>query len=175
MMRALLILLVLGLASAYYFTNKSSLDLEESMDNNNQESQELIKDKNLHQAFEKILENKTNKNRSPTSITAVKGDGLQEDKYSEESFEEDEFMSHASDPEQTFLTSGDYTDKFTNEMSSDEKIEAIKALSVEISNDHETLKGLKELGEDDKTINTFQERIMQKEYQLKYLSTLMTE
>ena len=155
MLKRLLLFIIIILLIYYFYNSSSTIPLEVTADAENKKAtKELIKDKRLGLSFEKMLNHEANKKSLLLSNVSQEENLL--------------------DPTHSFLTSDIYAEKFKNDMNTNEQKEVIENLRIEIANDQDTIKRLREMGEDE-TIRTFEEKLSQKESQLQHFRSTVSE
>jgi hypothetical protein len=150
----------MSLVFIVYFYNKPSSYTENNELVDDSSSRVLIQDKNLHQAFEQVLKEQSLPKRTPSSQTSSDAHDFTTINNTQAEQTSSQYMSDA------------FVENFKNEMSDEERKEAIENLKNEIASDQEILNGVHDQ-EQNETIKTFEERLNQKENQLKYLSTFV--
>ena len=158
----ILLMFVIGLLGCYGFSQTSffSRQADESITEANDETtisnQEIIKDKNLHSAFSKILNSNNKSNRSPGSIN-------------KENAENNDINLKKSNESQV---TDDYEDKFIK-LSIEEKKQEISNLINDISNDETVIFSLKNTGNDEDTVSKLEERSEEKRIKLENMNELL--
>ncbi len=155
MLKRLLLFITIILLIYYFYNSSSTIPLEFTADAENKKAtKELIQDKRLGLSFEKMLNHEANIKSLLLSNVSQEENLL--------------------DPTHSFLTSDIYAEKFKNDMNTNEQKEVIENLRIEIANDQDTIKRLREMGEDE-TIRTFEEKLSQKESQLQHFRSTVSE
>lgn len=137
-----------GMALLFYFFNNSNHSFE-IVTNKKKATSGLYKDKQLHHAFEKILDHKEQK-RTPSADQTQK-----------------EIISNNSiDTEQSLLPPAEFSEEFKNEMTAEEQKVVINNLRIEIAGDKENLSHLRDLEKYDEAL-VVEEGLRKKENHLR--------